>query len=1054
MAQVFAAASGSNSFLEEDMIFLSPLLAFNLGLSTWLEPFLNPNEEALRDDASCYSGRDQRCRVVVMEAVTQHQQKDWGGHIYNPVPPAASSLTITRIGSPHPKILKDSLAAFKIQQGAAFTASSEMRYNAPSSSQPRTATISSTTQGLKEMDSTSPEKVTRALKTSSTQVGKALTPADAEGAVAQALEHYFLSCPRYLSVGEVFGVKVENGTPVSSTTLLSSLGASNPAWHYFRVMSLQPQHVVLPQRIDPVTTEVILKGGTFRSNLPVGLPAFSSCLASCKTAVMEASQGLGADASLSELNTCLDRSEQGMVSGSHLVEKQAMLPLLGDTVYEPRQGLVGLQGVAGPLRSTWKQVAKLMAPLLHPETKNLELKMSLLLHGPRGSGRRTAVRAAAAALGLHYIPISCHDFRGSSDTKSLDALTEIAAQASRFAPCVLLLNHVEELVRGSGNPGSTSQSINLMGASEALFKLMELYGSCAARSASLCSRPSPPSNFERASSSSQDQGLKDSSHAIFTLSASSFSDHDDSTSKQQTHLPGLVIFVGCCVNREDVPAQLGRCFTHNLQVDAPSREELQGLLQGALGRPGSEIPHEEVDQVSRQMAGLLPLDVRGVAADAASAASTEHFLLETTVEASAHWVEGLNDVGTTEHTPSSTRGSKSVEPNSELSTIEGVPLGLKHLEMALGRVKSRTATEVGAPQVPNVKWEDIGGLEDVKATILDTIELPLRHPELFSGGLRRRSGVLLYGPPGSGKTLLAKAVASQCAATFMSVKGPELVNMYVGESERQVREIFARARRASPCVMFFDELDSLAPARGASGDSGGVMDRVVSQLLAEIDGVQGGQQHQGGGRITELFIIGATNRPDLLDPALLRPGRLDHLIYVGIAKEPSLKLNVMKALTRKFTLDTDVDLQSISKLCPPQLTGADLYALCADAWMCALKRKILSNEEMAEQKQQHPSDPSVLEWGGDRSSLDATDQTLAEQAEVYDEARRELLRSAQLLKKAGEGTPQETTFEEQHVLRVQHADFCAALNALVPSLSLEELMKYERLRDQYQGQKA
>jgi peroxin-6 len=273
--------------------------------------------------------------------------------------------------------------------------------------------------------------------------------------------------------------------------------------------------------------------------------------------------------------------------------------------------------------------------------------------------------------------------------------------------------------------------------------------------------------------------------------------------------------------------------------------------------------------------------------------------------------------------------------------------------------------------------------------------------ELFAGGLRRRSGVLLYGPPGSGKTLLAKAVATQCAANFLSVKGPELINMYVGESERQVREAFARARRAKPCVMFFDELDALAPARGAAGDSGGVMDRVVAQLLAEIDGVQGGGNE-------DMFIIGATNRPDLLDAALLRPGRLDLLLYVGIAEEPSSKqkvglhvcwggrllsqlclnlmchdygcrvavyavncetsptnnkgpvgehphtlcmsfhimcciarlLQVLHALTRKFDLAPDVDLAAVAAACPPTLTGADLYALAADAWMLALRRSI------------------------------------------------------------------------------------------------------------------
>ena len=154
------------------------------------------------------------------------------------------------------------------------------------------------------------------------------------------------------------------------------------------------------------------------------------------------------------------------------------------------------------------------------------------------------------------------------------------------------------------------------------------------------------------------------------------------------------------------------------------------------------------------------------------------------------------------------------------------------------------------------------------------MQLPLQQPHLFSAGLRQRSGVLLYGPPGTGKTLLAKAVATECRLAFLSVKGPELVSSYVGESERQVRQVFERARDAAPCVIFFDEIDALAPARGATADAGGVMDRVVSQLMAEIDGV-------GSSKKSELFVLAATNRPDLLDDALLRPGRFDRLVYLG-----------------------------------------------------------------------------------------------------------------------------------------------------------------------------
>lgn len=206
-------------------------------------------------------------------------------------------------------------------------------------------------------------------------------------------------------------------------------------------------------------------------------------------------------------------------------------------------------------------------------------------------------------------------------------------------------------------------------------------------------------------------------------------------------------------------------------------------------------------------------------------------------------------------------------------------------DVALAKVRTSYSESIGAPKIPNVSWDDVGGLANVKSDILDTIQLPLEHPELFADGLKKRSGmllniysvvhhlqtcptgILLYGPPGTGKTLLAKAVATSCSLNFFSVKGPELLNMYIGESEANVRRVFQRARDAKPCVIFFDELDSVAPKRGNFGDSGGVMDRIVSQLLAELDGMSSGK---GG---TDVFVIGATNRPDLLDPALLRPGR-------------------------------------------------------------------------------------------------------------------------------------------------------------------------------------
>lgn len=263
-------------------------------------------------------------------------------------------------------------------------------------------------------------------------------------------------------------------------------------------------------------------------------------------------------------------------------------------------------------------------------------------------------------------------------------------------------------------------------------------------------------------------------------------------------------------------------------------------------------------------------------------------------------------------------------------SVSGLTIRSEDVWSALNQMLNRCGKAIGAPEVPDVRWEDVGGLEDVKKEILDTIQLPLDHPELLGCGLKR-GGVLLYGPPGTGKTLLAKAVATECSLNFLSVKGPELINMYVGQSEQNVREVFARARSALPCVIFFDELDSLAPNRGKSGDSGGVMDRIVSQLLAEMDGIN---------RSNNLFIIGATNRPDLLDPALLRPGRFDRIISVGVPNDNETRHKILKSLSRKFNLDPSVDLNSIESSCSLNMTGADFYSLTSSAMINSIHRSI------------------------------------------------------------------------------------------------------------------
>ncbi|XP_050088467.1 peroxisome assembly factor 2 [Anopheles aquasalis] len=259
-------------------------------------------------------------------------------------------------------------------------------------------------------------------------------------------------------------------------------------------------------------------------------------------------------------------------------------------------------------------------------------------------------------------------------------------------------------------------------------------------------------------------------------------------------------------------------------------------------------------------------------------------------------------------------------------------LQLAHFETCLEQMQSSFSDSLGAPRVPRVLWSEIGGLAKLKSEIQNSIGLPLRHKHLLGRNMRR-SGILLYGPPGTGKTLIAKAVATECNLSFLSVQGPELLNMYVGQSEQNVREVFDRARTASPCVLFLDELDSLAPNRGVSGDSGGVMDRVVSQMLSEMDGISKDPAQQ-------IFILAATNRPDLIDPALLRPGRFDKLLYVGPSSTVEEKESVLQAVTGRFRLAADLTLKKIAESLRQDMTGADMYSICSNAWLSAVRRTV------------------------------------------------------------------------------------------------------------------
>ncbi|TRY54481.1 hypothetical protein DNTS_009199 [Danionella cerebrum] len=462
---------------------------------------------------------------------------------------------------------------------------------------------------------------------------------------------------------------------------------------------------------------------------------------------------------------------------------------------------------------------------------------SILLIGPEGSGKVTAVRAASRRLHLHLLQVDCASLCADTAAASEAKISSVFQRAELHHPSVLLMRNLQLLAQ------------------------------------------------------SRDGSETDSRITSFLL-------------QLITEAHARVVVVGSVTCQQDLSSDMMAMFVHQLAIENLSEDQRRAILLSLCEEELMLGKDVDLSRIAKQTAGFVLGDLCALLTSAGRAAHTR--LLKTC------FAEGAN------------------AEDRECLCVSGVCVSSEDFSTALDVLHQAHSQAIGAPKIPSVSWQDIGGLQEVKKEILDTVQLPLEHPELLTLGLRR-SGLLLYGPPGTGKTLLAKAVATECSMTFLSVKGPELINMYVGQSEENIREVFRKARTAAPCIVFFDELDSLAPNRGHSGDSGGVMDRVVSQLLAELDGL-----HSSG----DVFVIGATNRPDLLDQSLLRPGRFDKLVYVGVNEDRESQLQVLKAILRKFEVDSSVCLSDVVERCPTQLTGADLYALCSDAMMSAIKRKI------------------------------------------------------------------------------------------------------------------
>jgi len=280
----------------------------------------------------------------------------------------------------------------------------------------------------------------------------------------------------------------------------------------------------------------------------------------------------------------------------------------------------------------------------------------------------------------------------------------------------------------------------------------------------------------------------------------------------------------------------------------------------------------------------------------------------------------------------------------DVEVLNSLAVSMENFRYAMGQSNPSALRET-VVETPNVSWDDIGGLASVKKELQELVQYPVEHPDKFlKFGMQPSKGVLFYGPPGCGKTLLAKAIANECQANFISIKGPEMLTMWFGESEANIREVFDKARSAAPCVLFFDELDSIAKSRGGGGgDAGGAADRVINQILTEMDGMNAKKN---------VFIIGATNRPDIIDSAILRPGRLDQLIYIPLPDEDS-RTSILNANLRKSPISKDIDLKVISQV-TKGFSGADLTEICQRACKLAIRESIEKDIAAEKQREANP----------------------------------------------------------------------------------------------------
>ncbi|GMI85186.1 cell division cycle 48C, embryo defective 1354 [Hibiscus trionum] len=531
-----------------------------------------------------------------------------------------------------------------------------------------------------------------------------------------------------------------------------------------------------------------------------------------------------------------------------------------------------LGGMGGVLEELMMEV---IVPLYHPHLPRwlgVRPMAGILLHGPPGCGKTKLAHAIANETGVPFYKISATEVVSGVSGASEENIRELFSKAYRTAPSIVFIDEIDAIA---------SKRENLQREMER--RIVTQLMTC-----------------------------MDESHRLEQLN------DKDSNLESSDSKPGYVLVIGATNRPDAVDSALRRPGRFDREIvlgvpDENARCEILSVITCNLRLEGSI----DLLKIARATPGFVGADLAALANKAGNLA------MKRIIDQRKH---AISKESVDEEQADQWWRQPWLPEEMEKLTIT-----MADFEEAAKMVQPSSRRE-GFSSIPNVKWEDVGGLDFLRQEFDRYIVRRIKFPEEYAEfGVDLETGFLLYGPPGCGKTLIAKAVANEAGANFIHIKGPELLNKYVGESELAVRTLFSRARTCSPCILFFDEVDALTTKRGKEG--GWVVERLLNQLLIELDGAD---QRRG------VYVIGATNRPEVMDRAVLRPGRFGKLLYVPLPS-PDERGLILKALSRKKPIEADVDLIAIGRMeACENLSGADLSALMNEAAMAALEEKLTS----------------------------------------------------------------------------------------------------------------